>query len=123
MRSELGLSQPFPPMRDLRMQWSRAFNIVCRLILRATSHTRLRTHDHYTSSTLVDGKSGAGPSSLHITLEEPTEYVNARWMRSLHGVLHGIEWIMFQGQLEYFQPLIYYNLSYVTTHTHRNSLK
>ena len=48
--------------------------------LRATSHTRLRAHDQYTSSTLIGGKGGAGPSSLHTTLEGPTEYVNARWM-------------------------------------------
>jgi hypothetical protein len=47
----------------------------------ATSHTRLRARDHYTSSTLIGGKDGAGPSSLlHTTLEGPTEYVNARWM-------------------------------------------
>ena len=46
--------------------------------LRATSHTRLRARDHYTSSTLIGGKGGAGPSSLHTTLEGPTEYVNAR---------------------------------------------
>jgi hypothetical protein len=48
--------------------------------LRATSHTRLRARDHYTSSTLIGGKGGASPSLLHITLEGPTEYVNARWM-------------------------------------------
>ena len=42
-------------------------------ILRATSPMRLRAHDHYTSSTLIGGKGGAGPSSLHITLEGPTE--------------------------------------------------
>ena len=48
--------------------------------LRATSHMRLRAYDHYTSSTLVGGKGGASPSSLHTTLEEPMEYVNARWM-------------------------------------------
>ena len=46
--------------------------------LRATSHTRLRARDHYTSSTLVGGKGGAGPSSLHTPLEGPTEYVTAR---------------------------------------------
>jgi hypothetical protein len=46
--------------------------------LRATSHTRLRAHDHYTSSTLIGGKDGAGSSSLHTTLEGPTEDVNAR---------------------------------------------
>jgi hypothetical protein len=48
--------------------------------LKATSHTRLKTCDHYTSSTLIGGKAGAGPSSLHTTLEGPTEYVIARWM-------------------------------------------
>ena len=47
--------------------------------LRATSHTRLRARDQYSSSTLIGGKGGAGPSSLHTTLEGPTEYVNA-WM-------------------------------------------
>ena len=49
------------------------------LPLRATSHTRLRARDHYTSSTLIGGKGGAGPSSLHATLEGPTEYVNEGW--------------------------------------------
>ena len=48
--------------------------------LRATSHMRLTACKHYTSSTLIGGKGGAGPSSLHTTLEGPTEYVNARWM-------------------------------------------
>ena len=48
-------------------------------IVRAT-HTRLTARDHYTSSTLIGGEGGAGPSSLHTTLEGPTEYVNARWM-------------------------------------------
>ena len=48
--------------------------------LKATLHTRLTSRDHCTSSTLISGKGGAGPSSLHTTLEGPTEYVNARWM-------------------------------------------
>jgi hypothetical protein len=33
---------------------------------------RLRARDHYTSSTLIGGKGGAGPSSLHAKLEGPT---------------------------------------------------
>ena len=33
--------------------------------LRATSHSRLRAHDHHTSSTLIGGKGGAGPTSAH----------------------------------------------------------
>ena len=39
----------------------------------ATSHTRLRARDLYTSSTLISGKGGAGSSSLHTTLEGPME--------------------------------------------------
>ena len=75
--------------------------------LRATSHTRLRTRDHYTSNTLIGGNVGASPSLLHTMLEGPTEYVNARWMSTLHGFPHGIEWIMFHGHSDYFQkPLL-----------------
>ena len=48
-------------------------------------------------------KGGAGPSSLHTTLEGPTDYVRAKWMKSLHGFLHGIERIMFHGHLNYYQ--------------------
>jgi hypothetical protein len=112
---------------------------------RATSNTSLRAHDHYTSSTLIGGKGGAGPSSLHTTLEGPTEYVNARWMESLHELLHNIEWIMYHGHLDYFHKpslggrpntkprdhstpntpilLIYSILSRVRTRMNRNSLK
>ena len=36
---------------------------------------------HYTSSTLIGGRGGASPSSLHTMLQGPMEYVNdARWM-------------------------------------------
>jgi hypothetical protein len=49
-------------------------------LLRTASHTRLRARDHYTSSTLIGGKGGIGPSSLHTMLEGPMEYANARWM-------------------------------------------
>ena len=54
--------------------------MVSQSCVRATSHTRLRAHNHCTSSTLIGGKGGAGPGSLHTMLEGPTEYVNARWM-------------------------------------------
>jgi hypothetical protein len=76
-------------MRVLQVQWSWSLSV--------------RACDHCTSSTLIGGKGGAGPSSLYTTFEGPTEYVNARWMQSLHGFLHGIEWIMFHGHLDYFQ--------------------
>ena len=32
-----------------------------------------------------------------------SEFVNARWIESLHGFLHGIKWIMFHGHLDYLQ--------------------
>ena len=48
--------------------------------LYTTSHTRLRAHDQYSSSTLIGGKGWLGLSLLHTTLEGLTEYVNARWM-------------------------------------------
>ena len=56
------------------------FRFATRTRLRATSYMGLRAHDHYTSRTLGGEKGGAGPSSLHTTLEGPTEYANARWM-------------------------------------------
>ena len=64
---------------------------------------RLRGCDHYTSSTLIGGKGEPHPSLLHSMLEGLMEYVNVRWMYSLHGFLHGIKWIMFHGTLDYFQ--------------------
>ena len=69
---------------------------------RVTSHTRLRARDHTTSSTLIGGNGGAAPSLLlHTTLGGPTNGVckYARWMWSLHG----FDWIMFRGHLDYFQ--------------------
>ena len=63
---------------------------------------RLRARDCYTSSTLIGGKGGAGLTSFHTTLEGPTEYVNARWMQSLHGFLQDIKWFMFHGHLDCF---------------------
>jgi hypothetical protein len=74
-----------------------------RTTLRVASHMRLRARDHHTSSTLIGGKSGAGSSSLHTTLEGATKQVNARWMQSLHGFLRGLKWIMFHAHLDYFQ--------------------
>ena len=49
--------------------------------IRATSsHTRLRAHDHYKSSTLIGREGRTGPSSLHTALEGLMKYVNARSM-------------------------------------------
>ena len=48
-------------------------------------------------------KRWAGPSTLHTMLEGPTKYMNARWMWSLHGFLHGIKWIVFRDHLDNFK--------------------
>ena len=75
--------------------------------MRATSYTRLRACDHYTSSTLISGRGGAGPSSLHTTLEGPTEeYVNEdgckvymdSYMAS-NGSSFMVTWISFKNHL------------------------
>ena len=64
----------------------------------ATSHTRLRAHDHSTSSIFIGGKGGAGPSSLHTTLEGPTENISeckmnvkSTWIPIWHRIDH-VSW-------------------------------
>ena len=42
-------------------------------VLKATSHTRPRARDHYTSSTLIGGEGWAGATLVHTTLEGPME--------------------------------------------------
>ena len=69
-----------PSLKSIIHYMCRFEHLITILELSATSHTTLRAHDHYTLSILIGGKGGAGPSSLHITLERPTEHVNARWM-------------------------------------------
>ena len=109
--------------------------------LRDTSHTRLRARDQYTSSTLIGGKDGAGPSSLlHTMLEGPTEYVNARgcqvymdsYMAS-NGSCFMVTWTNLKNHLlevgltwdreTMAQPLIYSTLSCARICMNRNSLK
>ena len=75
-------------------------------ILRATSHTRLWDSEPMTITLQA------------LSLVEKADLVQVRstlclrdqrsvWMqdgcKSLHGFLHGIEWIMFYGHLDYFQ--------------------
>jgi hypothetical protein len=77
------------------------------LWVRATSHTRPRARDHYTSSTLISGNVGASPSSLHTTLEGLTEYVNSKmdvivyvdsYMASNESFFM-VTWIIFKNHL------------------------
>ena len=72
-----------------------------------TSHTRLTACDHYTSSTLIGGEGGAGPSSLHTMLEGPTELCECKmdgkctWIPTWHQMDRGfvVNWIDF-----FFKP-------------------
>jgi hypothetical protein len=75
--------------------------------IRATSHTRLRAHDHYTSSSLIGGEGRAGPSLLRTTLEGPTEYVKMQdgckvymdsYMSS-NGSCFMVTWTIFKNHL------------------------
>ena len=73
-------------------------------LVRATSRPRPIARDHHTSSALIGGKGGGGPSLLHTMLEGPKEYVkDARWKYNLHEFLHGSKSIIFHGHLDYFQ--------------------
>ena len=68
--------------------------------LKATSHTRLRARDRYTSSTLVGGKGRARPCSLHTTLEGPMDGVceckmdvTSTWILTWHRMDH-VSWLL-----------------------------
>ena len=72
------------------------------------SHTRLWARDHYTSSTFIGGKGGAGPSLLHTTLEGPTGYVceckmGVKFYMEFYMVSNGscfvVTWIVFKNHL------------------------
>ena len=72
------------------------------LLLRATSHMRLRARDHSLQAHSLVEK--AEPVQVRFTLRlRNKEYANVRWMYILHGFLNGIKWIMFHGYLDYFQ--------------------
>ena len=64
---------------------------------RATSHTRLRARDHCTSGTLIGGKGGAVPSSLHTYawgtngVCECKVDVKSTWMPTWHRMDH-VSW-------------------------------
>ena len=84
------------------LSWLFCLAVWCEILkmLRATSHTRLRARDHFTSSTLIGGKGGAGQVRFIQRLRDH----QSKWMQdgcSLHGFLHGIKWVMFHGH--YFE--------------------
>jgi hypothetical protein len=65
--------------------------------MRARDHLHIK-HSHWWKRTeLVQVR-------FTLRLRDPRlEYVNARWIWSLHGFLHGIRWIMLHGHLDYYQ--------------------
>ena len=65
---------------------------------------KLRARDHSISSTLIGGKGGVGPSSLHTTLEGPREIVHATgcevymdFYMAWNGSCFMITWIIFKN--------------------------
>ena len=68
-------------------------------LLWATSHTRLRAHDPYTSSTLIGGKGGFASHYARGTIGvcECTMDVKSTWIPTWH------KWIAFQDHLDYTQ--------------------
>ena len=73
--------------------------------LRATSHTRLKAHDHCNLRALIGRKGGDRPSSLHTRRWRPKGPKKTSWMKSLHGVLHDRLWIRFHGLPEFSSGL------------------
>ena len=74
------------------------------LSLRATSHTRLKAHDHCNLRALICQKGGDRPTSLHTQRWRPEGSKKTSWMKSLHGVLHGGGlWIRFHGLPKFCQ--------------------
>ena len=68
---------------------------------------RLRAYDQYTSSTLIGGKGGTGPSSLHTMLEVPNGVCECKdeckvymdsYMAS-NGSCFMLTWIIFKNHL------------------------
>ena len=60
------------------------------------------TCDHCNSSTLVGEKYGVSPS-----LFQRLRHQQSKWMQDgckiyMNSFIHGIEWIMFHGHLDYF---------------------
>ena len=72
---------------------------------RATSYTRLKPMTIALQALSLVGK--AEPVQVHFTLrlrnQRRSMWMQDGWMWSLHGFLHGIEWIMFHGHLDCFQ--------------------
>ena len=64
--------------------------------IRATSHARLKAHDHNCNLIALIGWKG-GDYSLHRRRWRSKGPKNTYWMKSLHGVLHGGLWIRFHG--------------------------
>ena len=90
------------------LELSNKLSIWVAIKLRATSHTRLRARDHYTWSTLIGGNGRPGPSSLHTTLEGPTEYtseckMDVKFYMDSYMVLSGscfmVTWTIFRTHL------------------------
>ena len=83
----------------------KSFSLLLFSLFRATSHTRLKVHDHCNLRALIGHKGGDRPSSLHTQRWRSKSPKKTLWMKSLHGVLHGGLWIRFHVLLEFSSGL------------------
>ena len=69
--------------------------------VRATSHTRLKVHDHCISRSLI-GQKKVKTIQVHFTLksEWSKDSKKLSWMKTLHEFLHMRQWMMFWNMLE-----------------------
>ena len=70
--------------------------------LRATSHMRLKAHDHCHRRAFIGRKDGDRPSLLHTRRWRSRYWKKTSWRKSLHGVPHGRLCIRFHALSEYF---------------------
>jgi hypothetical protein len=71
------------------------------ITLGALSHTRLKPRDRCNLRALIGRKGVDCSSSLHTRRWRPKGSKKTSWVKSLHGVLHGILWTRFHGLPEF----------------------
>ena len=88
----------WPPLLKLGVHLQRSGRFLGITGWEPTSHIRLRARDHYTSSTLIGGNGGAGPSSLLHTYAWGTDGVcvckmeaKSTWIPTWHRKDH-VSW-------------------------------
>ena len=78
-----------------------SLEIVDTSIIRTTSHTTQKVHDHCVLRPFIGRKGQDHPTSLHTNSWRPKDPKKSSWMKSLHEFLHARLWITFHGLLKF----------------------